>query len=185
MNGYNCGTYRDQDPHHGRYVRDTRAVPKQPEKSIGYRAAMKNDFAPIVMLIHENNQRIDIRVGKSGEVTLVTQHTFPMNSLDILKNPNIFIGDTGATADVTNDKTGCVNKQENSTLSVGIDGEASKCASQVDLPGILRDKKGNEKDPVTFTSMWYNSKANFNLNSLTKLIMDGWIMTGDKNGIVM
>ena len=162
-----------------------RAVPKLPGKSIRYQAAMKNDFALIVRLIQENNQRIEIRMRKSGEVTLVTQHTLPMNSLNILKNPNIFIGDTGATADVTNDKTGCVNKQENSTMSVGIEGEASKCVSQVDLPGILCEKKGNEKDPVTFKSMRYNPKANFNIISLTKLIMDGWIMTGDKNGIVM
>ena len=67
-NGYNCGTYRDQDPHHSRYVRDTRAVPKQPEKSIGYQAAMKNDFASIVRLIQGNNQRIknkDEKIGRS------------------------------------------------------------------------------------------------------------------------
>ena len=102
---------------------------------------MKNDFVPIVRLIQENNQRIEEKIRKLGEVTFVTQHTFPMNSLDILKNPNIFIRDTSATANVTNDKMGCVNEQENGTLSVGIEGEALKCVSQVDLPGILCDKK--------------------------------------------
>ena len=90
---------------------------------------MRNDSASIVRLIQGNNQRIEIRMRKSGQVTLVTQHTFPMNSLDILKNPNNFMEDTGATVNVTNDKTGCINEQENSTMSVDIEGEASKCVS--------------------------------------------------------
>ena len=74
----------------------------------------------------------------------VSQQSFPTNSLSLLQDPNIFIGDTGATADVTPDKTGCSNEQENHALSVGIEGEVSKCASQVDLPGIICDKHGNE-----------------------------------------
>ena len=103
----------------------------------------------------------------------------------MLRDPNIFIGDTGATADVTHDKTGCINETENGALSVGIEGEASKCVSQVDLPGIICDKHGNEKLHVTLKKMRFNPKANFNLLSLTKLIMDGWKMTGDEEAIVM
>jgi len=86
---------------------------------------------------------------------------------------------------VTHDKTGCINEQENSSLSVGIEGEASRCVSQVDLPGIICDRHGNEKQHITLKKMRYNPKANFNLLSLTKLLMDGWTMTGDANAIVM
>ena len=68
---------------------------------------------------------------------------------------------------------------------MGIEGEASKCACQVDLPGIICDKHGNEMQHVTLTKMKYNPKANFNLLSLMKLLMNGWEMRGDADAIVM
>jgi len=87
--------------------------------------------------------------------------------------------------DGTHDKTGCINEQENSALSIGIEGEASRCVSQADLPGIICDRHGNEKQQITLRKMRHNSKANINLLSLTKLLMDGWTMTGDANAIMM
>jgi len=68
---------------------------------------------------------------------------------------------------------------------MGIEGKASKCHSEVDIPGIICDKYGNEVQEVTLRKCRYNPNANFNLLSLTKLLMDGWKMTGDNNAIVM
>ena len=68
---------------------------------------------------------------------------------------------------------------------MGIEGKASKCHSEVDIPGTICDKYGNEVQNVTLKKCRYNPKSNFNLLSLTKLLMDGWIMTGDQNVIVM
>ena len=70
---------------------------------------------------------------------------------------------------MTHDKTGCINEQENGALSVGIEGEASRCVSQVDLHGIICNKHGNEKQQVTLRKMRYNPKANFNLLRLMKI----------------
>jgi len=58
------------------------------------------------------------------ELGLVSQQSFPTNHLSLLRDPNMFIADTDATADVIHDKTGCINEQENHALSVGIEGEA-------------------------------------------------------------
>ena len=57
--------------------------------------------------------------------------------------------------------------------------------SQVDLPGIICDKHGNEKQHVTLKKARYIPKANFNMLSLTKLLMNGWEMSGDADVIVM
>jgi len=106
-------------------------------------------------------------------------------SLSLLRDPNIFIGYTSATADVTHDKAGCIDEQENCALSVGIEGEGLKCVSQVNLPGIIWDKHGHEKQHVTFRKYRYNPKASFNLLSLMNLLIDGWAITGDANAIMM
>ena len=68
---------------------------------------------------------------------------------------------------------------------MGINGKASKCHSEVDIPGIICDKYGNEVQETTLRKCRYNPNANFNLLSLTKLPMDGWKMNGDNNAIVM
>jgi len=119
------------------------------------------------------------------ELGLVLQQAFPTHSLEILKNPYIWVGDTGATTNTCHSKEGCVNEQENNALSMGIEGKASKCHSEVDIPGTICNKYGNEVQDVTLKKRRYNPKANFNLLSSTKSLMDGWIMTGDQNAIVM
>ena len=119
------------------------------------------------------------------ELGLVSQQAFPTHSLEILKNPNIWVGDTGATTNTCHNKDGCVNEKENNALSMGIEGKASKCHSEVDIPGIICDKYGNEVQEVTLRKCRYNPNANFNLLSLTKLLMDGLKMNGDNNAIVM
>jgi len=151
---------------------------------IDYRVIIANELKRLGINppVDLNEQSTD---EEEAELGLVSQKSFPTNSLSLLRDPNLFIGDTGATADVTHDKIGCVNEQENRALSVEIDGETSRCASQVDLPGIKCDKHGNELQHVTLKKMRYNPKANFNLLSLTKLLMDGWTMNGDAKEIVM
>ena len=119
------------------------------------------------------------------EIGLVSKQAFPTHSLEILKNPNIWVGDTGATTNTCHNKDGCVNEQDNSALSMGIEGKASKCHSEVDIPGTICDKYGNEVQDVTLRKCRYTPNSNFNLLSLTKLLMDGWTMNGNNNAIVM
>ena len=54
------------------------------------------------------------------ELGLVSQQAFPTHSLEILKNPNIWVGDTGATTNTCHSKDECINGQENNALSMGM-----------------------------------------------------------------
>ena len=119
------------------------------------------------------------------EMCLILQMTFPTHSMSLLRDPNVWIGDTRVTANTCFDKTGCTNKRENNALSLGIEGKATGCISECDIPGIICDKHGNEIQSVTVTNCRNNPKANFNLLSLTKLLKDGWQMAGDDESITM
>ena len=99
--------------------RRPREVSETPRQYIDYRVVMANELRrlgidPPAGLNEESDD------GEEPELGLVSQQSFPTNSLSLLQDPNIFIGDTGATADVTHDNTGCINEQENHALSIGI-----------------------------------------------------------------
>ena len=141
--------------------RRPREASETPRQNIDYCVVMANELRRLGIdtpagLNEENGKGEEPELG-----LLVSQQSFLTNRFSLLRDPNIFIGDTGATADVTHDKTGCINEQENHALPVGIEGQASKCAYQVDLPGIICDNHGNEMQHATLTKMRYNLTANF------------------------
>ena len=96
-----------------------------PGKYIDYHVVIANELRRLVI-----DPPVDLCAQSDQEsaneeelgLGLVYQQSFPTSSLSLLQDPNIFIGDAGATADVTHDKTECINEQENSALSVGIEG---------------------------------------------------------------
>ena len=56
----------------------------------------------------------------------------------------------------------------------------------MDLPGQFIGKDGSSGMKATLTEVNYNPKYNFNLLSLTRLLMNGWrITSGDKTGITI
>ena len=128
---------------HAHTDRRPREASETPRQDIDYRVVMANELRRLGIDTPAGFNE-ESGEGEEPELELVSQQSFPTNSLSLLRDHTIFIGDAGATADVTHDKTGCINEQENHALSVGIEGEASKCACQVDLPGIICDKHGNE-----------------------------------------
>ena len=119
-----------------------------PGKYIDYRVVIANELRrfgiDLPADVREQSDQASANE-EEPELGLVSQQSFPIISLSLLRDPTTFIGDTGTTDNVTHDKTGCINEQENSSLSVGIEGEASRCVSQVDLSGIICDRYGNEK----------------------------------------
>ena len=56
---------------------------------------------------------------------------------------------------------------------------------EVDISGVFCDKHGYKGLKATLIKVGLNSKHNFNLPSLTRLMQDGWSMSGDKDGITV
>ena len=113
MHGHTTAACTDRRP------KETSETPRQ---CIDYRLVMANEVRWLGIdtpagFNEENGE------GEEPELGLVSQQSFPTNNVSLLRDPNIFIGDIGATADVTHDKTGCINEQENHALSVGIEGQ--------------------------------------------------------------
>ena len=68
--------------------------------------------------------------------------------------------------------------------TVGITGTAVRNEGLVDIPGVSCNKHGQEGLKATLIKVGLNSKHNFNLLSLTRLMQDGWSMSGNKDGTV-
>ena len=75
--------------------------------------------------------------------------------MDILKDPCIWIADTGATNHSTFSKIGSKNEVASSTQALGLSGKAVAAQKDIDLPGVLCDKYGNEKLPVNLTEVGF------------------------------
>ena len=84
-------------------------------------------------------------------------------SLEILKDPEIWICDTGASKHSTFSKVGCSGEHQSETQSQGISGPARKAESKIDLPSIVCDRFGNELTRVTLKEVSYKGDSNFNL----------------------
>ena len=69
-------------------------------------------------------------------------------------------------------------------VSLGHVGKALKATRTIDLPGQYVTKDGTLGLKATLTDVNFNETHNFNLMSLTRLLMRGWsIETGDETGI--
>ena len=88
--------------------RKPKEASETPKQGIDYRLVMVNELRwlgiDVLAGLNEESSK-----GEAPELGLMSQQSFPINSLSLLRDPTIFIGDTGATADVTHDKTGCIN----------------------------------------------------------------------------
>ena len=103
--------------------------------------------------------------------------------IKLLQSPNIWIGDTGASADSTPSKIGMTDMVKDfSVTKMGI-GKGIESAGSGKLKVKMVDKKGKEKETVTMNDVSYIPKSNFNLFSLTKRMMNGYTLSGDINGI--
>ena len=76
-------------------------------------------------------------------------------SLEIIKDPEIWICDTGASNHSTFSKVGCLAKRLSMTQSQGISGPARKIEYEIDLPSIVCDRFRNELTKVTLKEVSY------------------------------
>ena len=120
------------------------------------------------------------------EVGLLATTQLPFSGdINMLKSPNVWIGNTGALGHCTAHGVGGINVQEGMTTMTGISGDSIKSEKEMDIPCVHYDKFGNKEKKMVFKDVSYLSNANYNLCSLAKMLQDGWIMVGDKKAIVM
>lgn len=126
----------------------------------------------------------------SGEFILCNvdkkKMTFPKSQL-LLNDPNIWIADTAATTHLTVHSAGMVNMKSASgkdNITVG-NGDQVKAMNIGDISGMICDKHGEEKNTAVISDVTLLSNGAFNLFSVTKMIKNGWSITGNEQALVL
>jgi hypothetical protein len=98
----------------------------------------------------------------------------------------VWIGDTGATTHNTAYEVGTINHRQATAQDniIGVTGMPAVAKTIVDIPcEVMQDGK---KKHVNLKDVTYVPNSRYNLFSLTKLMLDGWNMSGNKkDGIKM
>ena len=107
-------------------------------------------------------------------------------SIDILQEDDVWICDTGASSHSSKSKKGARSVKDTNSTSVGHAGPAVKATSTIEVPGRFLEKDGSPGMKAVLTEVSYNKGLNFNLFSLTRMLVNGWTVTsGDANGITI
>ena len=107
-------------------------------------------------------------------------------SIDILQEDDVWICDTGASSHSSKSKKGARSVKDTNSTSVGHAGPAVKATSTIEVPGRFLEKDGSPGMKAVLTEVSYNKGLNFNLFSLTRMLVNGWMVTsGDTNGIMI
>ena len=101
----------------------------------------------------------------------------------ILKDPNIWIGDTGATSDSTfNDARMQSCKERKSSVTMG-EGKPIQPKKIGDIVVTIHNKNDNEMFDAKMTDVAYIPEADFNLFSIRRRLRNGFKLGGDMNSI--
>jgi hypothetical protein len=109
---------------------------------------------------------------------------FP-NSMKLLLDPHVWIADTGATLHATPNSSAMIKKSGrngNDSVTMG-NGESEATEWYGDLPATLCDMEGNTKGDSKMTHVAYVPPSKFNLFSLTRMMINNWILGGDAKSI--
>jgi hypothetical protein len=113
--------------------------------------------------------------------------TFP-DSKALINDPNIWIGDTGATTHMKKSDSGMTNiRSATKSDAVTMGNKQVEATTKVgDVYGTICDKNGNEVNRVGLTNVSHVPGAGYNMFSLSRMIgKEGWKLVGDKNAIVI
>ena len=113
---------------------------------------------------------------------LANKKEFPQ-TMGMLKSKRIWIADTGASNHVSFSEKRSKNKRLESISQAGLVGEATESKVQLDLPGSFCDKYRDLVLRGNIMGVSYNPKSNFNLFSITKMLMRDRKLSGDKSKI--
>ena len=110
--------------------------------------------------------------------------TFP-HVARLLKDPCVWIGDTGTTKHITPHIQGMQNMKQNKSgtvITMGNDAVV-KGTHTGDLPGVNCDHQGNQLANIVLTNVSVVPSSTFNLFSISKMQLQGWILSGNKDSL--
>ena len=94
-------------------------------------------------------------------------------SIDLLKDPNCFIYDTGATCVTTFSDIGMSEWKDNEETSITYGNGSSETAKEGELTGITCNKYGQELSRVKMKGVKYVPESAYNLFSVTQRVNQG------------
>ena len=105
---------------------------------------------------------------------------------EVLRDPDVWICDSGASCHSTNNSAGAVNVRASDVKTYGHHGDAVPAEKMVDIPCQHIYKDGTRGCHTRLTCVKCNKDSNFNLFSLSRMLVTGWhIKKGDENGILI
>lgn len=106
---------------------------------------------------------------------------------ELLKDPNVWIGDTGATVHMSPHKVGMTNVRQGSKQDAVTMGnkQVEQVIEIADIPGTVCNKNGNQLHRTTMKDVALVPNGGFNLFSLTKMMSAGWKLIGEKNKMML
>jgi len=108
------------------------------------------------------------------------------NNFDLLKNPNVFVFDSGTSQHCTGHSAGLFDKERVNMTTVGHNGSTCQHKFKGTLRVRMFDKNHHKEWSFNLTDVHYSPDSAFNLFSATKLMDKGWSLRGDQNqGFVM
>ena len=115
-----------------------------------------------------------------------TKNMFP-DSYDLLQTPEIWIGDTAATTDMTPHRKG-MNDVTNPPGDVHVimgNKQVEKSTAIGSISSIVCDNQGNQKFNVKMTDVALVPDCAFNLFSFTKRLKKGWSLHGNADALTL
>ncbi len=120
----------------------------------------------------------------SAVANVIADATF-MIGANILESKDIWIADTGATSHVTKHTDGDRKHRQTNVWTCGFAGETIQPDCEMDIPVTYVDVNGTEKFDVVLGDIQTNEKFNYNLFSVTKMLLKGYKFKGDKHLITV
>ena len=105
------------------------------------------------------------------------------NTLDILCDENVWIGDTGVSLHVTWNSKCARNVHKERTMSLGHTGRTVEATAIIDILGVFSSKDGVAGLRAVLQGCSFSKEHNFNLLSMSRqLYTQGWKITHGEDG---
>jgi hypothetical protein len=120
----------------------------------------------------------------SAVANVIADATFTTGA-NILESQDIWIADTGTTSHVTKHTEGGRKHCQTNVRTHGFAGETIQPDCEMDIPVTYVDVDGTEKFDIVLGDIQTNGKFSYNLFSVTKMLLKGYKLKGNKHLITV
>jgi hypothetical protein len=120
----------------------------------------------------------------SAVANVIADTTFT-TGVHILESQDIWIADTGATSHATKHIEGGRKHYQTNVWICGFARETIQADCEMDIPVTYVDVNGTEKSNVVLGEVQMNEKFNYNLFSVTKMLLNGYKLKDNKHLITV